>query len=116
MAEVTDNCYAKQVLQHQLEETEGKVWYIPWRIPSTQTKAGGIETVNRNFYMDDLLKSLPSEEDAVTMAKDLIAICSRGGFTLTQWISNSREVLRSKTLCELDLDRDKLPVDRALGL
>lgn len=73
--------------------------------------------------MDDLLKSLPSEEDAVTMAKDLIAICSKGGFTLTQWISNSREVLqcipeelRSKTLCELDLDRDKLPVDRALGL
>lgn len=57
------------------------------------------------------------------MAKDLIAICSRGGFTLTQWISNSREVLqsipeelRSKTLCELDLDRDKLPVDKALGL
>ena len=57
------------------------------------------------------------------MAKDLIAICSRAGFTLTQWISNSREVLqsipkelRSKTLHELDLDRDKLPVDRALGL
>lgn len=55
--------------------------------------------------------------------KDLIAICSRGGFTLTQWISNSREVLqsipeelRSKTLHELDLDRDKLPVDRALSL
>ncbi len=82
-----------------------------------------VETVNRNFYMDDLLKSLPSEEDAVAMAKDLIAICGKGGFTLTQWISNSREVLqcipeelRSKTLCELDLDRDKLPVDRALGL
>lgn len=27
-----------------------------------------------------------------------------------------QEELRSKTLCELDLDRDKLPVDRALGL
>lgn len=73
--------------------------------------------------MDDLLKSLPSEENAVTMAKDLMSICSKGGFTLTQWISNSREVLqsipgelRSQTLCELNLDRDKLPVDRALGL
>ncbi|XP_013856311.1 uncharacterized protein LOC106512189, partial [Austrofundulus limnaeus] len=80
-------------------------------------------TVNKNFYMDDLLKSLPSEESAVTMAEDLIAICSRGGFTLTQWISNSREVLqcipgelRSQTLCELNLDSDELPLDRALGL
>ncbi|XP_062415351.1 uncharacterized protein LOC134107519 [Pungitius pungitius] len=82
-----------------------------------------IETVNRNFYMDDLLKSLPSEADAVTMAKNLTTICDRGGFTLTQWISNSRRVLqslpedlRSKNLHELDLDRDKLPLDRALGL
>ncbi|XP_052407932.1 uncharacterized protein LOC127953079 [Carassius gibelio] len=82
-----------------------------------------IETVNRNFYMDDLLKSLPSEEDAVTMVKNLITICGRGGFTLTQWISNSRKVLqslpadlKSKNLYELDLDRDKLPLDRALGL
>ena len=54
-----------------------------------------IETVNQNFYMDDLLKSLPSEEDAVTMVKNLTTICSKGGFTLTQWISNSREVLQS---------------------
>lgn len=82
-----------------------------------------IDTINRNFYMDDLLKSLPSEKDAVFMAKHLIAVCSRGGFNLTQWISNSREVLqsipeelKSKHLYELDLDRDKLPMERALGL
>lgn len=82
-----------------------------------------IETVNQNFYMDDLLKSLPSEEDAVTMIENLTTICSKGGFTLTEWISNSREVLeslpedlKSKSLHDLDLDRDKLPLDRALGL
>lgn len=41
----------------------------------------------------------------------------------TQWISNSREVpqsfpeeLKSKNLQELDLDRDKLSLDRGLGL
>lgn len=57
------------------------------------------------------------------MAKDLMSFCSKGGFTLTQWISDSREVLQSipgelgsQTLCELNLDRDKLHVDRALGL
>ena len=82
-----------------------------------------IETVNRNVDLDDLLKSLPSEEDAVIMVKNLVSICSRGGFPLTQWISNSRKVLqnipedlKSKNLQELDLDRDKLPLDRALGL
>lgn len=29
MAEVIDSGYAEQVPQHQLEATEGKVWYIP---------------------------------------------------------------------------------------
>lgn len=89
----------------------------------TDFSSAVIETVKRNFYMDDLLKSLASMEDAISMVRDLISICSRGGFSLTQWISTSREVLqslsedfKSKTLQELDLDRDKLPLDRALGL
>ncbi len=82
-----------------------------------------IDTVNRNFYMDDCLKSLPSEKEAIKMVKDLTAVCQKGGFHLTKWISNNREVLlsipeedRSKNLFELDLDRDQLPVERALGL
>lgn len=57
------------------------------------------------------------------MMLDLVALCGRGGFTLEKWISNSRVVLqaisedqRAKDLKELDLDRDKLPVERALGL
>nr|XP_054593643.1 uncharacterized protein LOC129160669 [Nothobranchius furzeri] len=82
-----------------------------------------VESVHRNFYMDDLLKSVPTEQDAVTMAKDLTSICSKGGFTLTQWTSNKRNVLqniaescRAQTLCDLDLDKDNLPVSRALGL
>lgn len=54
-----------------------------------------IDTVNRNFYMDDLLKSLPSEEDTVTMVNNLRAICNRGGFYLTKWVSNSRKVLQN---------------------
>ncbi len=57
------------------------------------------------------------------MAKDLSALCHKGGFHLTQWVSNSREVLqsipaqdRSKNIIELNLDRDHLPVERPLGL
>nr|XP_061785759.1 uncharacterized protein LOC133576497 [Nerophis lumbriciformis] len=82
-----------------------------------------IDTINRNFYMDDLLKSLPSDEVAVGLISELRSVCQKGGFNLTKWISNSRKVLqsipeehKSKTLHELDLDRDKLPMERALGL
>lgn len=57
------------------------------------------------------------------MVKNLRAICSRGGFNFTKRISNSRDLLqcipeehKSQNLFELDLDRDKLPIERALGL
>lgn len=82
-----------------------------------------IQTVKQNFYMDDCLKSMSSEEEAIKMIKDLTAVCQRGGFHLTKWVSNSRKVLRTiieehraKDLHELDLDRDNLPLERALGL
>lgn len=78
-----------------------------------------IETVNQNFYMDVLLKSLPSEEDAV---KNLTTFCSKGvslslnGLVTVEVLQSLLEDLKSKNLHELDLDRDKLPLDRALGL
>ena len=39
-------------------------------------------TVLRDFYMDDLLKSLPSEEETAQLALQLIELLSRGGFRL----------------------------------
>ena len=82
-----------------------------------------INTVKQSFYVDDCLKSTSSEEEAVLLIKDLTALCLRGGFYLTKWVSNSRVVLqavaeehRAKDLKELDLDRDSLPLERALGL
>ena len=55
--------------------------------------------------------------------KDLSSLCKRGGFVLVKWVSNSHSVLqsiaedqRANDLKELDLDRDKLPIERALGL
>ena len=86
-------------------------------------KTAVVKTVKQNFYVDDCLKSLPSEEEAVVMVKALSDICLKGGFTLTKWISNRRTVLqtieeehRAKDWKKLDLDRDELPVERALGL
>ena len=82
-----------------------------------------ISTVKNNFYVDDCLKSMASEEEALQMIKDLNALCHKGGFNLSGWISNSRTVLlsiaedkRPKELVELDLDTDQLPMEQALGL
>ena len=80
-------------------------------------------TVKRNFYVDDCLKSVATERQAITLCEDLRDLCSQGGFKLTKWISNSRAVLASipeehkaKQIKELDLDREKLPLERALGV
>lgn len=82
-----------------------------------------VQTVLRNFYVDDCLKSVAKEEDAVTLAKDLRTLCASGGFTLTKWVSNSRKVLmtipevhRASEVKDLDLRHDALTVERTLGV
>ena len=50
-----------------------------------------ISTVKRNFYVDDCLKSVPTENDAIKLALDLQSLVKMGGFRLTKWLSNSRE-------------------------
>ena len=81
------------------------------------------ETIRHNFYVDDCVKSMAKESEAIQLVKDLTALCSKGGFQLTQWVSNSRAVLasipkehRAKEIKTLDLDKDSLPTERALGL
>lgn len=79
------------------------------------------DTVQHNFYVDDCLKSLPSEAEALQIIQDLTAMLQRGGFHLSKWITNSRTVLtsipeeeRSRTTKDLDLNRDDLPMERLL--
>lgn len=81
-----------------------------------------VDTVYRNFYVDDCLKSVATEEMASKLAADLQSLMKIGGFRLTKWISNSRAVLntipeseRAPTVISLD-PKDILPCDRALGV
>jgi hypothetical protein len=79
------------------------------------------KTVKNNFYVDDLLKSLNSTEEAVRQANELIKLCEMGGFNLTKFMSNDREVLSSigaekRADPNLDLSLDKLPIERTLGI
>ena len=81
------------------------------------------ETIRRNFYVDDCLKSAKDDKTAVELVQGVRQTCHKGGFNLTKFISNSRAVLdsvppdqRSKGAKDLDLDHDRLPIERALGV
>ena len=81
-----------------------------------------IRTIERNFYIDDLLKSVPTAKQGVNLAKELTDVLRQGGFKLRKWASNSKEVLasipgsdRAPTLASLDFDNNS-QTERALGV
>ena len=49
--------------------------------------------INRNFYMDDFVKSVASREEAVEAYKCLRKSLADRGFQLTKWICNSEKVM-----------------------
>ena len=80
-------------------------------------------TMRRNFYVDDCLRSVKTEADGKKQIACLRQACAKGGFRLTKFISNYRSVLesipeeeRSKQVKLLDLNYDDLPIERALGV
>lgn len=79
------------------------------------------ETVCRNFYVDDLLKSIQTISQAPTLAVQLTSMLKDGGFRLTKFLSNRREVLsklpsQERANLTLNLELDRLPINRTLGL
>ena len=82
-----------------------------------------VRSVLHDFYVDDCLKSVVDETRAIRMVDQLGNILQLGGFHLTKWISNSREVLKTINDCDkakpikgLDLNFEALPTERALGV
>ena len=61
--------------------------------------------INRNFYMDDVVKSVASEEEAVEVYKCLRKSLADGGFQLTKSICNSEKVMGERS-----------PEDRSVSL
>jgi len=51
-----------------------------------------VRKVKENFYMDDFLDSVNSEDEAVRIIREVTLINSQGGFKLCNWISNSPEI------------------------
>ena len=80
-----------------------------------------MKAVEKDFYVDGILKSFSSDRKAIAFAKDLMELLLKGGFCLTKWSSLSKEVLVSfpeeeRADPSLNLDLDQLPVKRALGI
>ena len=80
-----------------------------------------VETVKKNMYVDDLMKSIDMTQKAINLVGQLRELLSRGGFRLTKWYSNKREVIaaipeseRAKSVADLEIAQ--LPTASALGM
>ncbi|XP_041376746.1 uncharacterized protein LOC121389209 [Gigantopelta aegis] len=82
-----------------------------------------VNVIKKHFYVDNCLISVKLEEEAVGLIEELVALCKKGSFRLTKWISNNRRVLESisveewaKNVKELELEHQRLPNERVLGV
>ena len=80
-----------------------------------------VDSIKRNFYVDDCLKTVSTESRAIPFVGELRQLLSKSGFRLTKWISNSRNVNDSvpeseRTSSAKDLLLDQLPIERTLGV
>ena len=51
-----------------------------------------VKAVQRNFYMDDFLKSVRTPQEAIEIYQKVRDILIKGGFKLTKWITSDEEV------------------------
>ncbi|KAJ8018203.1 hypothetical protein HOLleu_43941 [Holothuria leucospilota] len=81
------------------------------------------KAIQDSFYVDDCLATACNNSEAISLTKGLTELCAQGGFRLTKWMSNSKEVLASipyddhaPELKSLDLNQQDMPISRALGV
>jgi len=67
-----------------------------------------IESIDRDFYMDDYLKSDASKESLLDLSIDVIRVLSKANFRLRKWISNSQYILDNFQPSECLLSSQKL--------
>ena len=74
----------------------------------------------KNFYVADCLKSVKSDA-AINLRNQLCELLQKGGFRLTKWSCNDRDVLetipktdRAPSILGLDLNADELPIEKTL--
>ena len=86
----SSSCVATFALRHHVESQEERYGQDV------------VETVKKNLYVDDLVKSSKDVETAVQMRDRITAALEEGGFDLCKWKSTHREVL-------VETDKFQLP-------
>ena len=84
---------------------------------ATENNSEAAETVLKNFYGDDCLKSVATTDEVV----DLHDLLAKGGFRLTKWLSHNKQVLKSIPETERPtsvktLDFSDILTERVLGV
>ena len=76
-------------------------------------------TLRRNFYVDDILKLVSTEDETIKLAKVTKAVCQNGRFNLTKFVGNTKRIIssipqehRAQNIKNLALGQDKLPIER----
>ena len=72
-----------------------------------------VRTIERNMYVDDLMKSTRSTESAIVLVGQLIKLMKNSRFRLTKWLSNDQGVISEVPESERV---DDLPTEMTLGL
>ena len=100
--------------------------YALKRAASDHANEFGDDVVNfiqNNFYVDDGLTSVDTEECAISLINRSVQLCDKSGLKLHKFVSNSRKVLetideglRADTVKDVELNEQKLPIERALGV
>ncbi|XP_058826816.1 uncharacterized protein LOC131686839 [Topomyia yanbarensis] len=54
-----------------------------------------VEAIVDEHYVDDMLSSVESEEEAIKLAKDVHFIHAQAGFEIRHWLSNSQHVIEA---------------------
>lgn len=79
-----------------------------------------VQCIMENHYVDDMLDSVDTEEEAIKLANDVHFIHSKGGFLMRNWVSNSKAVLNAlnaQSTESLNLDvQPELATEKVLGM
>ncbi|CAM4729270.1 unnamed protein product [Leuciscus chuanchicus] len=98
-------------LKHLAAEGEGKF------------SEATVRFIQRNFYVDDGLTSLDSEEEAIELVREARDLCSNGKLHLHKFITNNKRVLATipkqglaEVATDLDMALGEHKMERALGV
>ena len=90
---------------------------------TTDYSENTIQSVYRNFYVDDLLKSVRDAKVGVHISAELRELLFKRGFRLTKWLSNSKIVMdsipeseKAKSVSIVDIEDNDTLSKRTLGL